>query len=327
MTLKKIAKIWYEQNILGYSYTYKNSVQSAINHMVTFFGDKEIKNIMPIDITTMIIELSKNNPNTGNPMAKQTLRLVVNTSNRIFDFALDNDWISKNPARGKTKSIPRTAPQEEVNGITKTEQILIFNTPHRCRIAALIMMLMGLRTCEMLALQWKNIDFVEKRAFICEHAVKTSNNFYKSNWGSKTDTCRYVTIPNNLCTYLYEEMKKSISNLVFPKTDGSMNTPSSWRSAWNSYNNTLSYHFTEQTQSKYSPKGYPKVIDIKPHQLRHTYATMLYLSGIDALTASKLLGHQSIQMTLEVYTDLDTRFNKIDISGFNDYLSRDLCNI
>ncbi len=253
------------------------------------------------------------------------MRVLLTTAYRIFDMAVDNDLLIKNPA--KNVKIPKNAPRKKIRGISKEEQFLILNTPHRCRTAALVMMLMGLRTGEMLALQWKNIDFKGKRAYICERARKVAPNQYQSLEGSKTDAVRYVTIPDNLCDYLFTEMKKSKSNLVFPKTDGNLNTPSSWRSVWKSYNNALSFHLTEQTQSKYSPKGYPKIVDINPHQLRHTYATMLYVSGIDPLAASKLLGHKSIEMTLNVYTDLDSEFTTIDISNFNEYLSSDLCKL
>lgn len=40
------------------------------------------------------------------------------------------------------------------------------------------------------------------------------------------------------------------------------------------------------------------------HQLRHTYATMLYDAGVDIKSAQKFLGHSNIQVTLKIYTHL-----------------------
>lgn len=53
--------------------------------------------------------------------------------------------------------------------------------------------------------------------------------------------------------------------------------------------------------------------DITPHMFRHTYATNLYYAGIDIKTAQNLLGHASIQMTMDIYTHLDSK--KITTAG------------
>lgn len=39
-----------------------------------------------------------------------------------------------------------------------------------------------------------------------------------------------------------------------------------------------------------------------PHCLRHTYATMMFENGYDAVTIQKQLGHKSISTTLDIYT-------------------------
>lgn len=51
--------------------------------------------------------------------------------------------------------------------------------------------------------------------------------------------------------------------------------------------------------------------DITTHMFRHTYATSLYYAGVDVKTAQYLLGHASIEMTMNIYTHLsiDKNFN------------------
>lgn len=61
-----------------------------------------------------------------------------------------------------------------------------------------------------------------------------------------------------------------------------------------------------------------------PHQLRHTYATLLYISGVDVKTASQLLGHSNITITLDIYTHLDKQFQKLNIQKFDNYIKSDL---
>ena len=59
--------------------------------------------------------------------------------------------------------------------------------------------------------------------------------------------------------------------------------------------------------------------------LRHTYATMLYFSGVDLLTAQKLLGHADVTTTLKIYTHLQEKTEKISIEKFDTFIS-DLYN-
>lgn len=331
LKFEELSQLWFSQCMVGRCYSYKVELKSIIKHLNRYLGEKNICDILPIDITQMISELAEKNPNTGKPMSKQMLKVLVKTCYRIFDMAVDNDWLNKNPAKGKTKFIPKNAPKKKVSSISKTEQLAILNTPHRCRTATLIMMLLGLRTSELLALKWKNIDLIEKKAYICEHAEKISPNRYRVMPDTKNSQSRYVAIPDNLCELLFYEMQNATSEYVFPKTDGTLNTPSSWNSAWKSYMNTINYYYNLQIRgvnfSKNSPKGYPKLIKINPHQLRHTYATLLYASGTDVLTGSKLLGHSNVQFTLNTYTHLDKVYKTPDISKFNEYISSDFGKI
>ena len=56
------------------------------------------------------------------------------------------------------------------------------------------------------------------------------------------------------------------------------------------------------------------------HWLRHTYVTLLYMSGVDVLTAKEQAGHADIKTTMEIYTHLDSEFKKHNISKLDEYL-------
>lgn len=329
MDFRTLAEIWFEQNEQNMCYTYFKALKSLIKYANIQFGSKAITEIKPIEISSLINSLAKKNPHTGKPTAKKSLQTLILTLYRMFDLAIDNDWLIKNPAKNKNKMIPKNAPRKSVTAISKSDQLAIMETPHRCQIAALIMMLMGLRTGELLALEWSDIDLINKKAYIHRHAVKIASNEFVSAEGTKTGSARYVTIPDNLCDYLSFAKRNAVSKYVFPKEDGKINTPSSWKSAWRGYINTLNFaqYAKNHTASKFNPNGYPKTIKINPQQLRHTYATLLYISKVDVLTASKLLGHSSAEITLDIYTHLDEKFKTLDISNFNEYLSSDLCKI
>lgn len=324
ITFRYLADEWYRTDTVGLTYAYRKVLQNEVDHLNSFIGDMTLDEIKPRHINDIIISLAEKNPNTQKPMAKKSLEKLVHTANRIFEYGIDNECCFRNPARHSGKVIPKNAPQKKVTAITRSEQLIILQMPHRCQIAALLMMLTGLRSSEMLGLEWKDINFEEKKLYIHQRAVRIAPNRNEVQKGTKSGKSRYVTIPNNLCKYLQKEKEKARYPLVFPKTDGKVNTPSSWKSAWSAYINDLNWHYADCPGSKFDPKGYPKLIDINPHQLRHTYATLLYLSGTDALTASKLLGHSTVQLTLDIYTHLEEQYKTLDITNFNEYLENDL---
>lgn len=328
MDFRTLADLWYEQNTIGLGYIYTNSLRSFINHANTYFGSKDITEVSPLDISKLITTMAKKNPHTKRPTSKSTLEELSHTLKRIFEMAVDNDWINKNPAKNAKKFIPKNAPKKEVGAISKEEQLAIINTPHRFQTAAMIMMLTGLRRGEIIALLWNDVDLENKLIFVHRHASEIGANSFSIGEGTKNGRNRYVNIPDSLCEFLKEKNNEAISPYVFPQKNGNPQTPSSWKSAWNSYINELNfaaYCKKDPLASKFDPKGYPKTIHINSHQLRHTYATLLYLSGTDVVTASKLMGHSSVQMTVDIYTDLDEKFKQYDISNFNNYLADELC--
>ena len=40
---------------------------------------------------------------------------------------------------------------------------------------------------------------------------------------------------------------------------------------------------------------------LNPHEMRHTFGSILYERGVDIVTISKLMGHSSIEITVKLY--------------------------
>ena len=56
------------------------------------------------------------------------------------------------------------------------------------------------------------------------------------------------------------------------------------------------------------------------HWLRHTFITLMYMAGVDILTAKEQAGHEDIETTMGIYTHLDNQFKKKNVSKLDDYL-------
>ena len=146
-----------------------------------------------------------------------------------------------------------------------------------------------------------------------------NSQFYEKDEGKTYSARRIIPLPPVLVDYLkdYRRSGKATSMLVCPKEDGKMHSPSSFRVMWDGYIKLLNYrygfaepHELKETTGK---RDLPMMIEpFTPHYCRHSYATLLYLQGVPVTTAMQLLGHSSIEMTADIYTDL--KFAPFDIS-------------
>ena len=65
---------------------------------------------------------------------------------------------------------------------------------------------------------------------------------------------------------------------------------------------------TAYSQTNFRKQQYIPMIEkaqlpyIRPHDLRHTAATLLLLEGVQPLVVSEMLGHASIGITLDIYS-------------------------
>ena len=190
------------------------------------------------------------------------------------------------------------------------------------------MMLCGLRLGELIPLLWSDIDFCNSYVSVSKSVFLTRANQYEVKRGTKNGKDREVPIPHNLLRILKVEYANSQSRYVCPKTDLNMQTPTSWRRLWQSYFGELIRQHCNRMEVKpnrFSPKKQNIVIDkITPHILRHTYATLLYSSGVDLLTARELLGHADVTTTLKIYTHLEKSLSQFSIKKLEDYLDNNL---
>lgn len=61
------------------------------------------------------------------------------------------------------------------------------------------------------------------------------------------------------------------------------------------------------------------ITGISTHSLRHTFATRCAERGVTAKTVQHWLGHKTLEMTLNVYTHVNSDFEKKEIAKFDTY--------
>lgn len=293
---------WSKRKIIGKDYKYRQSISSLLKHSEPI-SKMPICTVSFIEVQDILLDLSERNPNTNKPSSYKLLKNVRQTIAAVFTFAINTcNGLYRNPA--DVVEIPTGAGTAERQAITLEQQMKIVETPHRARLAALIMMTCGLRLGELMALQWADIDFSGRVINVDRSAHNVNGNVLKVKDGTKNGKKRRVPIPKILFDKLMNEYLNSMdkNGFVITKADGfSMHTRSSWERMWESYIRTLGFKFTA-------------------HQLRHTYATMLYRSGVDVKSASELLGHSKIEITMNIYTHLMEETKIISIDKYDEFL-------
>lgn len=297
-----------------------------------------ISKIRTGDIQDIVNDLAECNPHTGRPTAKKTLIALKGTAEQIFGFAIEARVMEYNPATAVR--IPKNAPQEFRRALTDQEQQWIIDTPHRAQRPAMIMMYSGVRRGELTVLNWNDIDLKNKTIRVNKAAEMIGGKPYvkapKTQSGNRT-----IDIPQRLVDFLTPLRKADFekypnvlpsSLLVCRTSSGGMLTNQAWRTLWRSYLTDLNVKYgfggkvkklaaNKKIGDKKKQGKLPLLIpNITPHWLRHTFATLLYLAGVDVLTARDQLGHADIKTTLSIYTHLDKIYQRKSMSRLDEFL-------
>lgn len=245
---------------------------------------------------------------------------------------MDNKAVESNPALAV--KIPEKPSEKPRRALTDIEQRWIRETEHRAKTIAMIAMYSGLRRGEIIPLEWSDIDLVAGTITVNKSVVFESNQ-PKVKEGAKTKAgARVVYVPRVLIDYLNKIADKE--GLVCPSADGKMLSDIAFKRLWDSYLAELNfkygdfseYKFKNNVKSRFAPEKIPFVIPrFTMHWLRHTFITMMYMAGVDVLTAKEQAGHADIKTTMQIYTHLDKTFKKKSIDKLNDFCYNKIAEI
>lgn len=274
------------------------------------------------DVQTMLNRLAEEG------LAHKTLGQIAGALSAAFTLAIP-EVVQYNPCDRAV--VPAGAPPKRREWLDDERQAWVRDTPHRAQRAAMLMMLSGLRRGEATALTWADID-LDARTI----SVTKSWDFAAGKVkGPKTAAGeRVVHIPRLLADFLRAERAADPATLYVVHTaSGRRMTEIAWRRLWDSYMADLNVlygyhgaankHATRKKDEDGQERGaLPMVIrTFTPHELRHTFCTLLYRSGVDILTARDQMGHSSVQVTQEIYTHLDKQYKAKKMEALDEYLA------
>ena len=287
--------------------------QGAINlHVLPIIGNKRMREVQPDDVKLVMVALADKSASLQSK--------VLNTMRKMFENAVDNDLLTKNPC-AKLKSGGYKA--KEKTALTEDQVQTLLQAVKGTRAEPFIMLgiYTGMRREEILGLQWdcvklgKNTPHViVKRALRWENCRPVVNEILKSDAAQRT-----IPIPPQLADYL-KEIQQPAGHVVGGEPLTQTQFKNLWRVVENRRIGEKTYviphsltreksTFTREMGAKSRGGNFYYTIDfpVSPHILRHTYITNLILSGADLKTVQYLAGHANIKITLDIYTHLVDR--------------------
>lgn len=219
-------------------------------------------------------------------LKRLTVKHMTVIFNQIMAYAVRHKLIDNNPVRDADR--PRKRPEDEMTvTVLNPEQIRTFlGVVHDEKEHALFMtaVMTGARKGEIMGLRWSDIDYEKKQIYI-RRTFNHGRFFAPKTRGS----IRAIDCPPALITELRKWKIRSggkDESLIFSRENGEpLNGVTSWR------------HFKNALQEAGCP-------EIRFHDLRHTYASLLIAQGENIKYIQTQLGHATPMMTLNVYSHL-----------------------
>lgn len=214
----------------------------------------------------------------------------------MFESAIESGHCRKNPVKAESAK-PHKGTKGSHRAITEEERKLIETVPHRFQTAAMIMLYAGLRRGEMVALTDK--DIYDGYIHVTK-AVKFAGNKPVITTPKTGSGYREVPVLAKLKPFL-----RDVDGYVLKSVKkDDMVTQVAFRRAWFSYLHDLSV-----------VAGHP--VKIQPHDLRHSFCTMLRDKGIDMKLAMQWMGHADEKMILQIYDHVSDKRIQSAIKALN----------
>ena len=274
-------------------------------------GKKMIGNITTSDIQRLIDEHA--NPRNENikPLAMSGLKKIVHLLHPCFAMAVKEGIISSNPCDDvmipSESYIAKETKQQysltelEISEIKEIALQKYKNGEYKCRngLVLLILLNLGLRSGEMLALQWDDIDIDKKivsinktiQCGIRDFEEKEETVMYsRVKKSTKTKSGRRILKLNDTVLFYLKELREydkrnNIESLYVCCTN--KGEISSHRNLQKSLDNIIKYTQVDKR--------------VTLHTLRHTFGSTLIRNGVGIEVISKLMGHANITITYNKY--------------------------
>lgn len=245
------------------------------NHIIPVLGKRRIGDLTPNEMRLFQKHLIQEKAPT---VASNTMK----TLKKILNWAVEWELLPSNPVRGKLPARPQAE-----HPTLEPEQLktLMREIPLREKIVVGLGIFAGLRIGEIFGLQWEDIDF-------SDNTLHIRRQYSSGILGPvKTETSKSVIPlwePFAALLKLWR-LKCGSPTWLFKKDAGDQPMmPEYWRK-----------RYWRDIKRQFDLPG-----NLRFHDLRHSFATILLSRGADKGDVQQLMRHRSIKVTMDIYRHL-----------------------
>lgn len=289
------------------SRTFEGNIANYKHHIKPYFKHLKLYEVNHFVVQQFINSMIENG------YALETIKKNKFILGQFFEFAIDNEWIDKNPilkiklkanekdfrrGKGKYKAL---SPQDREYFLNCLDEEDSYIGP-LCKV----LMFSGLRIGEVCALKWKDLDF-NKRTINVERGITQTVNF--DEMGNIVGRENIIGTTKTMC---------SVRNL--PMTEYLCYTLKAWQKKCfeeDKINNEFFVFggevFTNSDKCRRKFDRFKKKYNLENlkigfHGLRHTFSNMLFEMKENPKAIQQLLGHRDVKTTISIYNSVDNNY-------------------
>jgi integrase len=307
ITVKDFMQEWLDTYCCAKSPKTVSSYRDIIEgYLIPAFGRTKLKDLQTLSIQKYFNSLYECSPLSGKPMSAKTVKNIHVIFNAALQRAVQVDILRKNPVQGiELQKCKRY--QSDVYDTKELSKLFTLLEGTDLKLPVSILIYMGFRRGELLALTYDRVDFLNNTISIDRSTVQVKGEAITKS--PKTDSSiRKIDAPLILMDMLrnelesYEERKARYgkdfhdTNLIVCKPNGEGYLPDS---------------FTQKFKRFLKKHG---LRHLRVHDLRHENATLMLKAGVNPKVMQRRLGHSNYSTTMDIYSHVLTETEREAVS-------------
>ena len=322
MTVDDWFNFWIENIVCDLAPNTRRNYRERYNrNMKAILGRLKLSDVKPMHCKAVLTRMDKD-------YAGSTIRQAYIAMGTMFRSALMNGMIAKHPMDGVRYTKPVRA-VSDIKFLTIEEQEKFLEVAKRSHnyFQYALMLETGLRTGEMIGLTWDAIDW-KKRTLTVNKTLEYRHKQGYWRAGPPKTQQSYRTIP--LTSKAYAILEMVAANVGERKESETLSQTLEYIDRRTGQTSTLvmrdlvfiNFRTGEPAKNSSYDTHLYKLCDeagikrFSMHVLRHTYATRAIERGVQPKVLQKLLGHASIQTTMDRYVHVTDESMSIAIKQF-----------